>query len=115
MKTTQEDIKVAALKKIADASTMVQHGHDVYSKNEVVELLNELTGKIFELDVEEDQKYTIEQIKEGLKSMFGDWNYDEYLSVDLSGDRQLELSFDDNLFERDVQNNIESAMEDVEI
>lgn len=114
MKTAIE-VKAALMKFIAEANENVTYGHDVYSKKEVDQILNDLSAKIFalEIDQEEDNTlYSITVIKEAIDQMFGDWNFDEYINVSVDRNRTIEIDFDERTFRRDAVANIAANLED---
>lgn len=113
MKTANE-VKAALMKLIADTSDKIYHGHDVYSKNEVGEMLNNLSSEIFAMEVEEadDTLYSVTAIKEAIDHMFGDWDFDEYIDVSIDHNRKIEVEFDERTFRRDAVANITLSLDD---
>lgn len=92
----------------------VQGGHDVYSKQEVLNVINDVLTQHQQIviDLKSIPQFTIKQVQLAMDEMFGDWNMDGYISLSLNSRNEIEIDFDDNKFKREAIHNIQNHLND---
>lgn len=107
---TTIELKVMVMKIVADATEKLSH--DVYSKNEVHAVLNEVSAKIFDIEVddEDEGKFAMEQITDTLEAVLKDLDYDQYTSISLTHDNHIEIEFDDRGLRSDVLHELKNEI-----